>query len=75
MKKLFRAMFNAKMLRGMADALDRLGVTIVALCLIGSLFTAQMSVLAGLVGILVGSATTLFGIYNKVEADKQEGIK
>lgn len=75
MEKILRALASAQMLRGMADALDRLGVTIVALCLIGSLFTAQMTVSAGLVGILVGSATTLFGIYNKVESDKKEGNK
>ncbi len=64
---------RTKIFRGIADALDRLGVTIIALSIIGAFFTSQMTLLAGLAGIALGSATTLLGIYNKV--DTEEGRK
>lgn len=62
-----------KMFRGIADALDRLGVTLIALSIIGAFFTSQMTLLAGFVGVLVGSATTVFGVYNKIKTDSKEG--
>lgn len=55
--------------RGVADALDRIGATVVALSLIGTLFTEQISSVAGSVGIITGVATVLLAIYNKAKID------
>ncbi|WP_427047316.1 hypothetical protein [Halomonas casei] len=55
--------------RGMADALDRIGATVVALSLIGTLFTEQISYTAGTVGVVVGVVTVLFCVYSKAKLD------
>ena len=58
--------------RGVADALDRLGVTVVALSVIGTWFTDQITVTAGIVGVFAGSGTVLLAVYNKVSIDAEE---
>lgn len=58
--------------RGVADALDRLGVTVVALSLIGTWFTDQITVMAGIMGVFFGSGTVLLAIYNKVRIDMEK---
>lgn len=58
--------------RGVADALDRLGVTVVALSLIGTWFTDQITVTAGIMGVFFGSGTVLLAVYNKVRIDMEK---
>jgi len=55
--------------RGLADALDRVGATVVALSLIGTWFTDQITLLAGIVGVVAGTATVVLAVYNKVKID------
>mgnify|MGYP003631760607 CR=1 FL=1 len=68
-------MMKAKIVRGIADALDRVGVTLVALCIIGTWFTEQISGVAGVVGFLLGGATIVLGVYNKAKIDTAEEEK
>ena len=55
--------------RGMADALDRIGATVVALSLIGTFFTEQISYTAGTVGVIAGVVTVLLCVYSKAKLD------
>lgn len=57
--------------RGLADALDRVGATVVALSLIGTWFTEQITLLAGVVGVISGTLTVALGVYTKVMIDEE----
>lgn len=68
-------MMKTKIARGIADALDRIGATLVSLCIIGTWFTEQISGIAGVVGVLLGGATIGLGVYNKAKVDAAEEDK
>lgn len=59
-----------RMVRGLADALDRVGATVVALSLIGTWFTEQITLLTGIVGIIAGTVTVVLGVYTKALIDE-----
>lgn len=63
---------KTKMVRGIADALDRIGATVVALSLIGTFFTEQITVLAGTIGMVAGCVTVVLCVYNKAKLDDEE---
>ncbi len=50
---------------GLADALDRVGATLIALSIMGAWFTDQINPPAGVFGLLAGIVTVLLGVYTK----------
>lgn len=65
-KKRYR---NKHFIKGLADALDRIGSTIAALSVMGAWFTDQIGVSAGIVGLAAGGATIALSVYTKVIID------
>lgn len=58
-----------KIIVGLADALDRVGATLVTLCLLGGWFTEQFTATRALGGIGFGIMFVLLGVYTKSQID------
>lgn len=64
-----------RLIRALADALDRIGATIVALCIMGGWFIEQIDKPAARLGVALGLALLLVGAYTKCRIDHKEAGK
>jgi MFS family permease len=60
-----------RILYGLADALDRVGATLVTLCLLGGWFTEQFTWARALGGIGFGILFVVLGVYTKAILSKE----
>lgn len=60
-----------KIVHGLADALDRMGATLVTLCLLGGWFTEQFTIVRALLGIGFGIAFVVIGVYTKAQLEEE----
>lgn len=59
------------LIRGFADAADRIGATIVALSIMGGWLLREMHWTIAAIGVLMGLGLVVMGVYTKTRIDKE----